>query len=226
MNNRITEKIFLHIKKITALLLWELGAIKVDIENPFKLVSGNYSPIYINCRKVISDPNFMRLFTAFSSFIIKGNEIEIDMVAGGETAGIPFATYVAESQSLPLVYVRKKTKDHGIASLVEGNIQKSSRVILVEDLITDGGSKINFIDAIIAVGGIIKETLVLFDRHQGGGEVLSAKGVQLYSVTDIDTALNVAENNSLVDKNTIRSVKEYLNDEKKWHISRDLKYHE
>jgi orotate phosphoribosyltransferase len=226
MKDRTIEKIFLYIKEITALFLWEIGAITINLEEPFKLASGNYSPIYINCRKVISFSTFMQLFTSFSQVICQYNKVGMEVVAGGETAGIPFAAYVAKSFSLPMVYVRKKTKEHGLANLVEGCLNEKARVLLVEDLITDAASKLNFVKAINAAGGIVTDILVLFDRQQGGKDALSAEGIRLHSLTDMDTALYVAEDTALVDANTVISVREYLLDAKKWHQARDLEYHD
>ncbi|NJL29343.1 MAG: hypothetical protein HC897_16380, partial [Thermoanaerobaculia bacterium] len=103
-------------------------------------------------------------------------------IAGGETAGIPFASYLAAALGLPLVYVRKKPKDYGIASRVEGRLERGARVVLVEDLITDGGSKLGFLDALAEVGGEVGHAVVLFDREQGGREMLAERGVALHAV--------------------------------------------
>jgi orotate phosphoribosyltransferase len=137
-----------HIEEITSLMLWRSGAIKTNTNKPFRLASGNYSPLYINCRQVISDPVFMDLFCAFSHALITWNGVRTDIVAGGETAGIPFAAYIAQRLGLPMVYVRKKAKEHGVASLVEGSIEQGTTVLLVEDLITDAASKLRFVTGI------------------------------------------------------------------------------
>ena len=226
MKKQINQHVRGHIKQIMSLLLWELDAIKLNLDKPFKLVSGNYSPIYINCRFLISNAPFMHLFASFAHWLIMSEGLKIDLVAGGETAGIPFAAYVAESQSLPMIYVRKKTKAHGIASLVEGKIEEGSRVLLVEDLITDAGSKIDFITGIRGAGGVIKETLVLFDRLQGGKESLEKEGVQLYSITDMESALRVANEVGFLTDDDLQSVREYLEDPAEWHHIRNLEYWE
>jgi orotate phosphoribosyltransferase len=224
MKDEKKDKIFLHVKEMTALFLWEIGAIAINLEKPFKLASGNHSPIYINCRKVISHPTFMRLFTSFSQVLCQYSHITMDVVAGGETAGIPFAAYVAESFSLPLVYVRKKSKDYGLANLVEGQLEQKAKVLLVEDLITDAGSKLNFVKAVNAAGGLVTDILVLFDRQQGGEEALNAEGIRLHSLTNMDTALHVAEDAAPTEADRVKSVREYLLDAKKWHQVRGLEY--
>lgn len=216
MNIKVNEYILLRIRETAAIFLWDYGAIKINLDEPFKLVSGNYSPIYINCRLVISNPTIMRLFTSFAQIICDRKDIRKDIVAGGETAGIPFAAYIAQSLSLPMIYVRKSKKGHGIASLVEGRISDNARVILVEDLITDGRSKLSFIDAICESGGIVKDVLVFFDRLQGGCEVLEARGIRLHSVTDMNIALTVAKDSKFVQVSHLESVQEYLENPRVW----------
>ena len=224
MNQNITGQLLDHLKSTTALLLWENGAIKVNNEQPFKLASGNYSPIYINCRQVISDPVFMRLFTASASIIIDRFNIEVDMIAGGETAGIPFGAYLAQVLSLPFIYVRKAKKGYGIANLVEGGDIDGKQVVLIEDLITDAGSKLHFIEAIRAAGATIKDILVLFDRAQGGKETLHDEGINLYSLTDLPAALDVARKQNLTPVEDLDSVNDYLADPRAWHESRGLEF--
>jgi orotate phosphoribosyltransferase len=224
MNQNITDKIQSNISATFAMLLWENGAVKVNNEEPFKLASGAYSPIYINCRQVISHPPFMQLFTAAVNMIRARNGLKIEAIAGGETAGIPFGAYVAQSMSLPFVYVRKAAKNYGIANLVEGGDVKGKRVMLIEDLITDGGSKLHFIEALRANGALVENVIVLFDRNQGGGEVLGREGCRLYSVADLNTTLRVAEEMKLLPEESLISVKEYLKDPEGWHTSRGLEF--
>jgi orotate phosphoribosyltransferase len=205
-------------------LLWEIGAIKVNLDDPFKLVSGNFSPIYINCRLVLSEPSFMQLFAGFAKIICERNGILFNLVAGGETAGIPFAAYIAQSQSLPMIYVRKKAKGYGIASQVEGTIHEGQRVLLVEDLITDAGSKINFINAIRAAGGVVEDTLVLFDRLQGGRELLEEVGVRLHIITNMDEVLGAGREAEFLSAENLKAVQDYFQDPSLWHKNRGIPF--
>lgn len=224
MDQNVTGQLLDHIKKTTALLLWENSAVKIYPDQPFKLVSGNFSPIYVNCRQVISDPVFMGLFTAYARLMCRITGLIPDVIAGGETAGIPLGAYLAQSMSLPCAYVRKAKKNHGIANLVEGCDVKNKLVLLVEDLITDGGSKINFIDAIRATGGEIEDILVLFDRKQGGKKTLEKEGVELHAMTDLRTALVIGVDAELLTQDQVDSVVEYLENPKKWHEKMGLEY--
>ncbi len=224
MTHSIKIKTETLIKETLALMLWQFEAIQISPEKPFRLTSGNYSPIYINCRRLISEPTFIQYFCGAAKYFISHRKIKMDVIAGGETAGIPFAAFLSQSLSLPLVYIRKKTKAHGIAKLVEGNLPKGKRVLLVEDLITDAGSKIHFAESIRANGAYIEDVLVVFDRNQGGAEVLQRSGMSLHSLTDLDVALNVAQNNNIVTNNTITLVKKYLDSPIEWHTEMGLEY--
>lgn len=204
--------------------LWQHSAVQVRDDEPFRLASGNYSPIYVDCRRVISDPSFLRLFTATSGLLLAGTDF--DVVAGGETAGIPYAAYLAQAVGKPMIYLRKKPKGYGTASRVEGTLAAGSRVLLVEDLITDGGSKVGFLEAVREAGGTVSDAVVLFDRQQGGEDLLSRHDVQLYAVTDRATAMAVARSEGLLDDDALESVRAYFREPEAWHRSRDLVFHD
>lgn len=226
MSMNVSEQVLRRLREVIALLLWEAGAVKADLKEPFKLVSGNYSPIYVDRRRVISDPVFMRFFACVAGAIRRWAGIRADVVAGGETAGIPFASFVAHSLSLPMVYVRKAKKDHGLSNLVEGHIPQGAEVLLVEDLITDGGSKVRFIDAIGAAGGKVADVFVLFDRLQGGSETMAEIGTRLHSATDMDVLLAVAEAELLLPEGHVGAIRTYLRSPREWHEGRGLTFRE
>lgn len=214
------------LREAVALYLWELEAVRVQLDEPFQLASGNYSPIYINCRRVISEPGFMQLFNTAAMLICSRRGVTCEAVAGGETAGIPFAAYLAQTLARPMLYVRKKAKGYGIASRVEGQLGAGDRVLLVEDLITDGGSKLGFLDAIAAAGGAVTEALVLFDRQQGGSDLLASRQVRLHAVADRRTTLSVGESAGLLPAEASRSVDAYFSDPAAWHRDRGLAFTE
>ena len=203
-------------RELAALLLWQAGAVRVSVAEPFTLASGRLSPIYVNCRQVISSPTFMQLYPGFARLLCEAAGVRFDAVAGGETAGIPFAAYLARDLGLPMLYVRKKPKGYGLASQVEGSVQAGWKVLLVEDLITDGGSKQGFIDALRAAGAEVSDALVLFDRLQGGAAQLAAQGVRLHAVTDRTAALTVAEASGLLDTGARAAVERYFADPEAW----------
>ena len=224
MNTTVLDELELGIRRVVALQLWQLGAIRVNLAEPFRLASGNYSPIYINCRQLISAPAFADLFAAGARIICGRHAVRFDVIAGGETAGIPFAAFLARSFGCPMAYVRKETKSHGIASRIEGMMEAGSRVLLVEDLITDAGSKLSFIDAVSESGSTVQNVLVAFDRLQGGREALDKLGIALHAITDIDVALAVAEDSELLASEALGEIRQYLDDAEAWHAARGLAY--
>ena len=152
------------IARTTAKFLLEINAIHFNSLSPFTLTSGLKSPVYIDCRKLISYPKARSILINFCSDIVV-NKIGLDKVeslVGGETAGIPFASFLASKLELPMHYVRKKPKGFGVNNYIEGNNIKGKKVILVEDLTTDGGSKIKFCNSIRKAGATVEETIVLF----------------------------------------------------------------
>jgi orotate phosphoribosyltransferase len=204
-----------HLRRAAALGLWRAEAVRINVAEPFTLASGKTSPIYINCRRLISSPAFLGLFTTVAATLVETGALAFDAVAGGETAGIPFAAYLARDTGKPMLYVRKKAKGYGIASKVEGVLPRAQagrppRVLLVEDLITDGGSKVAFLDALREAGAVVEDALVLFDRRQGGAETLHQHGARLTSVTDLDTTLTVAEESDLLPLGDLEAVRAYL----------------
>ncbi len=222
--SELTKEILDNVRRAAALQLWGLGAVKVNLDQPFKLTSGNYSPIYLNCRQLISSVAFADLFAAAARMIVDSEKVGFDVVAGGETAGIPFAAFLARSFGKPMVYVRKATKEHGLSSLVEGVLSSGARVLLVEDLITDAGSKLHFVKGIAAAGGSVDDVLVLFDRQQGGGEALKESGIVLHAVTDMATALEAADSGGVLSAEELQAVREYLRSPRQWHELRKLAF--
>ena len=128
----------------TARLLLDIKSITIKPKNPFKLTSGRLSPIYVDCRKIISFVKIREQIIKMGISLIKKNISlkKIDYIAGGETAGIPYAAWIAEKLKKPMIYIRKKPKGFGKLSQIEGYFKKKSRVLLIEDLSTDGKSKL------------------------------------------------------------------------------------
>jgi orotate phosphoribosyltransferase len=150
--------------RLTARMLWEIEAVNFMSDEPFKFASGQLSPVYVDCRKLISYPRIRSTLMDFLTVTVMRNAgfEAFDNVAGGETAGIPFAALVAERMGLPMTYVRKKPKGYGRNARIEGVMTEGQRVLLVEDLTTDGGSKLSFVDAIRETGASCAHTAVIF----------------------------------------------------------------
>lgn len=212
------------IGEVVSLLLWQHRAIEVRESNPFQLSSGNFTPLYINCRLLISYPGTRDIITSFSRRLYHERNISADCIAGGETAGIAFGAWLAERLDKPFVYVRKKRKEHGTGSRLEGLAQ--GEVLLFEDLITDGGSKISFIEGIREAGCTVSNCLVVVDREQGGEKSLARVGVRLHSLVGISAVLETGYALGVFSSEALAQVKEYLADPREWHQHRALQFSE
>jgi orotate phosphoribosyltransferase len=166
------------LKKELCDVLIRIGALQFG---SFTLSSGKLSPYYIDLRIV---PSYPKVFQKVMKVYIETAKNDIDpekfrRVAGIPTAGLPFASVLAYSLSKPLIYVRKEAKTHGRERRVEGILQSGDQVLLVDDLVTTGGSLIDAADAVRAEGGVVENALVLLDREEGGRRNLKNKGIAL-----------------------------------------------
>ena len=173
-------------KNKTAKILLDIKAINIQPKKPFKLTSGRLSPVYVDCRKIISHLKERRSIINMGSKLIKKkiNLNNIDYIAGGETAGIPYASWISEKLNKPMIYIRKKPKGFGKLSQIEGEIKNKSRVLLIEDLSTDGKSKINFCNAIKKAGGKINDIFVIFNYDVYPDTILKENKLILHFLTN------------------------------------------
>ncbi len=208
------------IAELTAGMLLEIDAVHFRTDKPFMLTSGLASPVYIDCRKLISYPRIRNTLMDFAAGIVMrdvGFE-QIDSVAGGETAGIPFAAWLADKLALPMHYVRKKPKGFGRDAQIEGSSIEGKRVLLVEDLTTDGGSKIKFCDAIRNAGAEISDTIVVFyyDIFPQARQNLKDIGLNLHSLATWRDVLNVCKTRQYFDVETLTQVEAFLDNPLEW----------
>jgi orotate phosphoribosyltransferase len=212
------------IRDVVSALLWEISAVKLSTGEPFTLASGNRSPLYVDCRVIISSPWARGVVSSCAHWLYEAGKIEADCIAGGETAGIPFAAWLAERLAKPFVYVRKRPKGYGTASQIEGDLPAGRRVLLCEDLITDGKSKLVFVDGIQQAGCEVRDCLVVFDREQGGRALLAQRGVALHALSDLTGLLRFVRNAGYLADDAASSVDEYLRDPAAWHAARGYQY--
>ena len=166
----------------TAKILLDVKSIILKPNKPFKLTSGRLSPVYVDCRKVISHIKARRSLIKMGVALIK-KEIDIkkiDFVAGGETGGIPYAAWISEKINKPMIYIRKKPKGFGKLSQIEGDIKKNSKVLLIEDLSTDGQSKIHFCNAIRKAGAKVSSIFVIFNYGIFSDKILKKNKLKLH----------------------------------------------
>ena len=208
------------IARSVARMLIEIKAVLFRADEPFTLTSGAKSPVYIDCRKIISFPRARSAMMDHGKTVIM-NEVgfeSLDALAGGETAGIPFAAWLAERTGLPMQYVRKKPKGFGRDARIEGDIHEGQRVLLVEDLMTDGGSKLSFIEALRTAGAECVHTFVIFyyDIFKDTPERLAAEGVALHYLTTWWDVLAASRESGAFDDATLEQVQAFLHDPRGW----------
>lgn len=207
------------IARLSARMLLEIRAVHFSAE-PFTYASGLKGPTYIDCRKLISHPRIRGTLMDFMAATVcrdAGFEA-FDNIAGGETAGIPFAALVAERLGLPMTYVRKKPKGYGRNARIEGEMREGQRVLLVEDLTTDGGSKLSFVDAIRETGASCAHTAVIFyyGIFPETTQRLADHGVTLHHLCTWWDVLAEAKAQGSFDGATLSEVEAFLNDPRGW----------
>ena len=212
------------IARLTARMLLEIKAVHFNADEPFVLASGKPSPTYIDCRKLISFPRIRSTLMDFLTVTVMRNAgfEAFDNVAGGETAGIPFGAWVAERMALPMTYVRKKPKGYGRNARIEGAMSEGQRVLLVEDLTTDGGSKISFVNAIRETGATCAHTAVIFyyGIFPQTEKNLSDHGVTLHHLCTWWDVLAEARAQGTFDSKTLREVEIFLKSPEEWQEAR------
>ena len=204
----------------TAKALIEVKAILVNTTTPFKTTAGWASPVYIDMRKIISYPRLRKKLNNFALNKIQtaiGYE-SLDVIAGGETAGIPFAAWLAEEMHLPMQYVRKKPKGFGRNARIEGLLKENARVLLVEDLATDGGSKKDFVQAIRDSGQYCNDVFVYFfyDIFSGAKEDLLSQKINLHYLTTWRDVLNIATKNQYFSKPELSEIEAFISNPVQW----------
>jgi orotate phosphoribosyltransferase len=206
--------------ELTAKMLLEVEAVRFMTDKPFVFTSGWASPVYTDCRRLISFPRVRATLIDFAAATIMrdvGFE-QIDAVAGGETAGIPFAAWMADRLALPMLYVRKKPKGFGRDAQIEGHAVEGQRVLLVEDLTSDGRSKVNFCNALREAGTKVEHVLVFFyyDIFPDAPKILRELGVTLHSLATWWDVLAVAKESGRFDASKLAEVERFMHDPAAW----------
>jgi orotate phosphoribosyltransferase len=204
----------------TAKMLLEVGAVLFNAEKPFIFTSGWASPVYTDMRKLIAFPRLRSVLLDFAVTTIQreiGYET-LDIIAGGETAGIPYAAWIADRMALPMQYVRKKPKGFGRNARIEGDVRDDARTLLVEDLATDGASKVNFCNAIRDAGQKCQHTFVFFfyDIFPTARDELRKHDIELHQLTTWWDVLKVARRTNYLPAATLDEVEKFLHDPAPW----------
>jgi len=185
--------------------LFEIGAIRFG---EFTLKSGIRSPFYVDLRVVISFPDVLGSIGALIAAEVA--RCGGDRIAGIPYAGLPLAVAASLAARLPLIYPRREEKGYGTRRRIEGLFEPGERVVLIDDIITDGASKFEAIQPLEEAGLVVKDLVILIDREQGGRELLASKGYTLHAVLTISQCFDEWERSGLVDAGLLRRSRDFL----------------
>jgi orotate phosphoribosyltransferase len=203
-----------------ARILLEIKAVNFRPEEPYTFTSGWKSPVYIDCRRIIYFPRARAKICELAVEKL-GRHVgfeAIEVVAGGETAGIPFAAWIAERLALPMAYVRKAAKGFGRNALIEGDVPAGRRTLLVEDLTTDGQSKVRFATALREAGAIVDHAFVVFfyGVFPGSFETLARMQVALHHLCTWWDVLESCRDRPYFEDAALAEVRRFLESPVAW----------
>lgn len=204
-------------QKETAKILLKIKAVSLRTNPPFKWVSGILAPIYTDNRILMSYPKERNMIVDSFLKIIKKNNLKPDVIAGIATSGIPWAAWIADKLNLPMIYIRKKQKGHGRENLIEGKLNKREKIIIVEDLISTGGSSINGVEAVRESGCKVECCLAIFTYElEEAKQNFEKEDVELLTLTNFTTLVNVAVKEKYLSKEEEERVLEWSKNPGKW----------
>lgn len=200
-----------HGRRIAELLL-DISAVQLSVDPPFTWTSGIKSPIYCDNRMIYSHPDARNIVVDALVQRVKNLHIEPDAIAGTATAAIGWAAIVADRLSLPLVYVRSQAKGHGAKKRVEGDLKKGMDVVLIEDLLSTGGSAISSVEALREeCEANVHDVVAIFTYEMmSAHEKALEAGVKLHPLSNFTTLLEVAEEQGRLTSDEIQNVSSFV----------------
>ncbi len=206
-----------YIARDVAKILLEIGAITLSPSKPYRFVSGIFSPIYCDNRLLMSYPKEREKIINYFIDIIREKNLNFDVVGGIASSGIPHAAWLAERLGKPMIYIRKRTKEHGKENLIEGKLERNQKVVIIEDLISTGSSSVNGVEAVRNHGGIVEYCLAIFTYEMGKakGDFRNAK-CELVSLSDFTTLIEVASEKNYIKSEDRQKTIEWNKDPQNW----------
>ena len=209
-----------NLEKTIAKHLLQIKAIKLEPANPFTWASGWKSPIYCDNRKTLSYPEIRTYIKQEFAKLIKDNFGNIDVIAGVATAAIAQGALVAEDLGLFFVYIRSKPKNHGLENLIEGVVQPSQSVVVVEDLISTGKSSLNAIDALRKAGCNVKGMVAIFTyEFNVAEENFKNANCKLITLCNYNALIDIALETNYISKDDVDTLKLWRKDPGNWKVN-------
>jgi len=204
-------------EKVAEILI-NIESIKFSFDKHFTLTSGLKSPVYVDCRKIISYVKERNIILKFALEYFKENNIDFEILAGGETAGIPYAAFFSQLLQKPMIYIRKKPKEFGKNQQIEGNFKKNQKVILIEDLATDGGSKVVFLEALRNAKLKVSDVFVVFyyDIFDISKSTLGSLNVKIHTLCTWKNVISVLNKKKLYSKEKIKNLENFIYNAEEW----------
>lgn len=204
-------------ERLLAEKLLEISAIKLQPNNPFTWASGWNSPIYTDNRKTLSYPEIRSIIKVEMCRMILENYPEADAIAGVATGAIAMGALVADTLNKPYVYVRSAPKDHGLENLIEGNLKPGQKVVVIEDLISTGGSSLKAVEAIRKAGCEVVGMVAIFTyQFPLAVENFQKAGVELLTVSNYSAMLEAAVETNYIQESDLEALKEWRKDPANW----------
>ncbi len=206
-----------NVEKIIAEKLLQINAIKLNPANPFTWASGWKSPIYCDNRKILSFPEVRNLVRNEFVALFKEKFVEADVIAGVATGAIAHGVLVAEMLNLPFIYVRSSSKMHGLENLIEGVLNEGQKVVVIEDLISTGGSSIKAVEAIRERKAEVLGMMAIFSYgFQQASANFNQSACRLFTLTNYNALLEIAVGNGYIREDQLKSLNEWRQKPDKW----------
>ncbi len=200
-----------------AKLLLESEAVKLSPENPFTWASGWKSPIYCDNRKTLAFPKTRTFIKEALSNVVKTSFPEVEVIAGVATGAIAQGSLVADLLNKPFCYIRSAPKDHGLSNLIEGNLQVGQKVVIIEDLISTGGSSLKAVEAVRNAGAIVLGMVAIFTYgFSTSTEAFEKANVKLITLTNYNDLIDLALQSGYIQPSSIEMLKKWRENPANW----------
>ena len=200
-----------------AKILLEIKAVTLSPEKPYRYASGILSPIYCDNRLLMSYVDKREQIINHFIQTIKQNSLQFDIIAGTATAGIPHAAWLAEKLKKPMIYIRAGAKEHGKTNQIEGKLEKGQKVLVIEDLISTGGSSVAAVEAVRNAGGIVTDCLAIFTYEmQKAKDKFKESNCNIITLSNFTTLIRIAGDNSYISADSVKKALEWNKDPQGW----------